>query len=686
MKRSILFLALFAVALLAALTFWQEVIEIEKRYFSGATSTNKPSEKLEKSASVSESNATGSVTTKRPLSTSKALLAAQSSTTTQSAPKKERDLSHLADEKIEAFNRLLSILKNRPYEVDDPRNPFYDPLKAEQLRAKLKTRIAVNRQYGYDLAVMRDRLGLAELQAREKIFEFFTTLADHWTDMSEKDLRKLFQEQSRWLESLEVDRYKAVYERALKNNDAISKQIVVNYRKLKTHYLFFREFLDYVTANPSVLKYRSFLSLFRLDEMINQINSIELFARVNTYLRHIHTDMGRLTIFLLIILLAWVAEYLFYYRLYGYLKKIIEAEYHETDAVIMANLEGMRRPFFILALAFGLQLGLEVLYHPSPLPEKLSILFYAIFLATITYIVMIIIDSVVFDYLVKKSEVTNKTMRRELINLIVSILKLIIIVVVASLLLVRMGVNVTGVVASLGIGGLAVALAAQNTLSNFFGLLKIIFDNSFSQGDWIETKDAEGTVVEIGFISTMIRTFDNALITVPNATLANNPLKNWSKRTVGRRIKMVIGVTYGSPKEEVVAAVEEIRDMLKAHPGIAEPQEIDPNLLRRRSIREKKLVSLEDKYGIKSTLLVYLDEFADSSINILIYCFSKSVVWEEWLKVKQDVMLKIWEILERRGLDFAFPSESIYFDDENIKESFKPLLERKEKGSESVRA
>ncbi|WP_300361415.1 mechanosensitive ion channel family protein, partial [Hydrogenimonas sp.] len=271
----------------------------------------------------------------------------------------------------------------------------------------------------------------------------------------------------------------------------------------------------------------------------------------------------------------------------------------------------------------------------------------------------------------------NKQLRQELINLIISIVKAIIVIIAISMLLVRMGVNITGVVASLGIGGLAVALAAQNTLSNFFGLLKIIFDNSFSQGDWIETPDVEGTVVEIGFISTMIRTFDNAMITVPNATLANNPLKNWSKRTVGRRIKMVIGVTYDSKREDLMAAVKEIEKMLSEHPGIASSKKVDgKKIFQRRSRREKKLLSLEDKYGVKTTLLVFLDEFADSSINILVYCFSKSVVWQEWLEVKQDVMLKIWEILEKYHLDFAFPSESIYFDPENIEESFTSMAKR----------
>ncbi|WP_457597443.1 mechanosensitive ion channel family protein [Hydrogenimonas sp.] len=685
MKKSLFGLVLVSSLLLAAATFWQTVMEVEKEFYSQPETAQKGL-----AAPRTESNATLSAVSKtaEPAALKKSAAVpgaavtkkSASNSTQPAAPKEEDDdLSKLADEKVAKFNLILGLLKERPYEVDDPENPFYNPARAEQLRSKLKTRIAVNKQYGYDLAVERDKIALLELDLREKIYDFFVMLANRWTDMSTEELTKSLHDYRAWLQTIDVGAHTKAYMAAKKRGDKISLQIVRNYDKVRMHYLFFSDFLDYIASNPSMLHYRSILSLFKLDEIIDRINTIELFAKINTELRLVHTDMGRLIIFFFIMFLAWGSAYLLYFKLYNFLRERIEAEYHETDEMMLSNLDGMRRPFFVLVLAFGFRTGLEVLFHPAPLPEKVALFFYAVILGTVAYIVIVVIDSLFFDYMVKKGELKNKQLRQELINLILSIVKAIIVIVAVSMLLVRMGINITGVVASLGIGGLAVALAAQNTLSNFFGLLKIIFDNSFSQGDWIETKDAEGTVVEIGFISTMIRTFDNAMITVPNATLANNPLKNWSKRSVGRRIKVYIGVTYGSPREEVLAAVEEIRQMLLDHPGIATPKKVDESaIVRRRSRREKKLVSLEDKYGIKTTLLVYLDEFAESSINIMVYCFSKSVVWQEWLEVKQDVLVKIWEILDRHGLEFAFPSESIYFDADNVERSFKPLVATKE--------
>jgi MscS family membrane protein len=221
------------------------------------------------------------------------------------------------------------------------------------------------------------------------------------------------------------------------------------------------------------------------------------------------------------------------------------------------------------------------------------------------------------------------------------------------------GVNLTAVLSGLGIGGLAVAFAAKDTISNFFGTLSILFSDVFSQGDWIEIDGREGTVVEIGLRVTTIRTFDNALIAIPNGTFASNDIKNWNKRKLGRRIKMKLGVKYDSKPEDIKNAIIQIRQMLQNHPEIATKDTVYEHILRRRG-RVAKLVSKDDLEGVKRTLLVYLDEFSDSSINILVYCFSKSVMWEDWLRTKQDVMEKIMDILQENNLEFAFPSLSIY--------------------------
>jgi len=637
---------LLVTCLFASGSFWQTFIEIQNELYGSKIVVSKVSK------SVKDSNAT------------------KSETKTETS---EEDLMKLIDKRVQRFSELIALVKEKPYEVKSRNNPYYNSLEVDSIRAKLKTRITVNSKYGYRVAVTRDKIALATLQTKEHIYNFFVNLAENWTELDAKAIESIIKKESGWLKTIDISTFKKFYELSKNDKNQISQQIVSNYLELRIQVNFYQDFLEYLLSNPNLLQYRSLTTLLNLNTMIDQINSIRYFAKINTTLRYVHLDMGRLLLFAFIMILAWGASYLIYYRIYAFLKKQIVKKEDDVDDLLLANLNGIRRPFLILVTTFGFELGLEVLLYPSALPEKFILFLYALYLSIIVYILLVLVNSIFTEYLFKKDELRNRHLRQELVNLILSIIKITIVIIAGFMLLVRMGVNITGLLASLGIGGLAVALAAQNTLSNFFGLLKIIFDNSFSQGDWIETKDVEGTVVEIGFISTMIRTFDNAMITVPNANLANSYIKNWSKRSVGRRIKMHIGVSYGSSRENVMKAIDEIQAMLEAHPRIATPKRVDKRVIV-RSKREKKLVSIEDKYGIKMTLLVYLDEFADSSINILIYTFSKTVVWKEWLEIKQDVMLKIWEILDRNNLEFAFPSQSIYFDPSNIKESLRDLV------------
>jgi MscS family membrane protein len=372
-------------------------------------------------------------------------------------------------------------------------------------------------------------------------------------------------------------------------------------------------------------------------------------------------DTGRLFLFFIVILIFIIINYLIYRKLYNYFKaKILEVE-DETDDILIANLNRIRVPISLLINGIGLQIALEILNYPDSIDDKTHLYFILFFIVVIAYITMQIIENIFFIYFHHSSS-KNITLRTELINLMLSISQFIIILIAILVAFVKMGINISGVIASLGIGGLAVALAAKDTLSNFFGLIKIIFDESFSQGDWIKTDDVEGIVIEIGFISTKIRTFDNAMITVPNEKLANTAIKNWSKRTIGRKIELHIGVTYSSNPKDVQSAIDDISSMLLTHEGISTPEKIDHKEIKKHYRRSNKFVSLNSKLGIKSKMMVYLDNFSDSSIDIFIYTFTKTTHWQEWLEVKQDVLYKIWEILDKNGLEFAFPSQSIYLE------------------------
>ncbi len=201
-----------------------------------------------------------------------------------------------------------------------------------------------------------------------------------------------------------------------------------------------------------------------------------------------------------------------------------------------------------------------------------------------------------------------------------------------TILLEEWGFNVSGFVAGLGLGGLAFALAAKDSLSNLLGGVVIIIERPFSIGDWIQSGTIEGTVEDITFRSTKIRTFAQAVITVPNSELANSPITNWSQMGK-RRVTFNLGVSYDTSRVAMQEVVEEIRAVLTEHEGIH-----------------------------PDTISVFFDAYGASSLDIKITFFTKSTALAEHSQVKEEINFKIMEILEKHHVSCAFPSTSIYFE------------------------
>ncbi len=225
----------------------------------------------------------------------------------------------------------------------------------------------------------------------------------------------------------------------------------------------------------------------------------------------------------------------------------------------------------------------------------------------------------------------NHDLSQEMGNFILAILKILIMGVGLGAMLQVWGINVTALVASLGIGGLAFALAAKDTAANLFGSFSLLADKSIRIGEWIKVNGVEGTVETIGMRTTKIRSFQKSLITVPNHIVANNPIENFSRRGI-RRIKMHIGLTYATNSEQITHIIEAIKLMLEQHEEISQ----------------------------KDSLMVNFDSFGDSALNIFIYSFTNTANWAEYLDIREDIHLKIMKIVEENGSSFAFPSQSIY--------------------------
>lgn len=220
-------------------------------------------------------------------------------------------------------------------------------------------------------------------------------------------------------------------------------------------------------------------------------------------------------------------------------------------------------------------------------------------------------------------------------NFIIKSIRFFLIILGAIAVLQEWGYNVSGFLASMGLVGMAFALAAKDTAANLFGSLVIFTDKPFEVGDWIKTPDVEGTIEGIGIRSTQIRTFAQALVTVPNATLANSAILNWS-RMGKRRIKMSVGLTYQTKGETVKKIVADIRDMLKSHPEIHQ-----------------------------ETIHIYFTTFNSSSLDIFCYYFTNTTNWGEFMAVQEDTNLKIMQIVEQNGSSFAYPTQTLYLNNED---------------------
>ncbi|MGO2307088.1 MAG: mechanosensitive ion channel family protein [Providencia sp.] len=199
------------------------------------------------------------------------------------------------------------------------------------------------------------------------------------------------------------------------------------------------------------------------------------------------------------------------------------------------------------------------------------------------------------------------------------------------------GMSLSGLMTFGGIGGIAIGMAGKDVLSNFFSGLMLYFDRPFNIGDWVSSPDRniEGTVVEIGWRITKIVTFDHRPLYIPNSVFSSISVENPGRMT-NRRIKTELGLRY-EDADKMGAIVDEIRTMLQQDENIDTGQ----------------------------TLLVYFDAFADSSLNIMVYCFTKTTVWSEWLAAQQEVYLKIIEIVKRHGADFAYPTQTLYIEKNN---------------------
>ncbi len=523
----------------------------------------------------------------------------------------------------------------------------YDPYHRELF--KLNRQIQTNEYLGNDKAVLRDKLKVASIKLkqnmRETLYQTVKAAQDSSYSVFEKKLEQIIIDRYKQIQNLDLRPYNAIKQ----ENDpsALSQSILEN---LKV-YMALQDLNNDLSAalfeNSHKIYKIIVLSQYGILSLSIKIEGSSVGKKITQYLEPLYLSSSKVVYILIIMVMIFMIRFITAVavrKISGWISG------KEDDAKYILNT--VDKPFTLLLITIGTELIFMIYSELSDVQWVFT-----------TFKIMYILLSVFLLYrlgnaiaIVKIEQINlNKHVRNEVVNLSLKLMNILLVLITLVWVLKIMGVNLTALLSGLGLGGVAVAFAAKDTIANFFGSVSILLSDLFEQGDWITVDNMEGHVVEIGLRATTIRTFDNALIAIPNFKLADNGIKNWSRRLMGRRIKMIIGVTYESDMDDIKRALSQIKTMIQEHPDLmSEKTQFMSN------DRLLKLVSKEDLKGIKRTVMVNLDNFSSSSIDIMIYCFSRSVVWAEWYEVKEDVMFKVAQILKENNLEFAYPTMMIH--------------------------
>ena len=284
--------------------------------------------------------------------------------------------------------------------------------------------------------------------------------------------------------------------------------------------------------------------------------------------------------------------------------------------------------FIVLLLA----LFLPVLQLPTGIWAWIIVIIKTLKPLLITVIFYKIVD-VIAAYFSKLASRTESTLDDQLVPLIRKSLKAFV-VIIGTLFVLKEGLDLDIIpfLTGLSIGGVAIALAAQDTIKNFFGSIMIFLDRPFQVGDWITSGDLDGTVEEVGFRSTRVRTFRNSVMYIPNGKVADATIDNHGLRQY-RRFYTTLTITYDTPPELVEEFVKGLREIVLAHPKTR-----------------------------KDTFHVYFNGLSSYSLDIMFYIFFEVPTWAEELECKHEVLIKIMKLAESLDVRFAFPTQTVHME------------------------
>jgi len=339
-------------------------------------------------------------------------------------------------------------------------------------------------------------------------------------------------------------------------------------------------------------------------------------------------DIGRLVMAIAIFMTFLILRRLFTRFVLVFMKRMARQTSSNFDDHAIEVLED---PIRFIPIVMGTFFVIEYL----ELPSTLTVIGDHLVRSLITFSIFWALFRLV-DPLSQFLRNLEKVFTLAMVQWLVKAIKAAFIFIGAATILQIWGIEVGPILAGLGLFGVAVALGAQDLFKNLIAGILIIAEKRFNTGDWIRVEDTvEGTVETIGFRSTVVRRCDRALVFIPNAKLSDSAVTNFSSMT-HRRIYWKIGVEYRTSVDQLRAIRDGIESYVMENDAFAKPPE--------------------------TLLFVRIDSFSDSSIDIMLYCFTKTTNWGEWLEIKESLAYAIKEIVEAAGSAFAFPSQSLYIE------------------------
>jgi MscS family membrane protein len=290
-------------------------------------------------------------------------------------------------------------------------------------------------------------------------------------------------------------------------------------------------------------------------------------------------------------------------------------------------LELAHKPVKILIALLLLNIGIHAFSWPAWTEMILSALFVLGMATAVVYLVMRMVDLMV-EMFEKRFFADDRHLARLVLPILGRCLKVFVIVIGALSAAQYLGLPITSVLAGLGVGGIAVALAAQNTLANFLGTVTILTDRPFHVGDRVQIDKYDGVVESIGLRSTRLRTLEGHLVTIPNKIVADSGISNVTSRPTIRQL-ITVSLTYGTTAEQMQRAVALLREIFLKHP------------------------STHDAW-------VYWRDYAAHSLDIFVVYWCKSTDYKEFLRAMEEINLEIKQRFDAAGFDFAFPTRTVY--------------------------